>query len=281
MDSIPADEVSSVFFVKHKRGIEIMKKSLFLCVFACFVLTRPVLAEKWITCEEAAKIGKITTEKAIDLCGIHYYKDVCYFDLETSSMTCKPCPDGYSGSCTPDGNCDKCYMTCNVDCNPDLEPIGCPEKLVPCKGNFAVNKNTTCTGKVYYKDPETCVPDDGECYCTYDLPGPYSYCPKGYRDCEITYDRDNVAPEEVCCKNLTGGTYVSKAGGDAVPCLDGYYCPGGQLYYNKEGFLEQCPKYGTSGPGSADITECYVPAGTTFDYEAGTGSSSYDCYYEK
>ena len=257
-----------------------MKKSLFLCVFACFVLTRPVLAD-WMTCEQAARKGYITTDKAADTCGIHYYKgEACYYDSKTGNIRCLNCPAGYSGTCTQDGDCSKCYKTCVEPCDKGLDPIGCPKEYDPCK-EFYLNENTTCnTGIEYYDEPGKCIPS-GKCQCTFDIPGPYSYCPEGYRDCEITYNRDKVAPEEVCCKNLTGGTYVSKAGGDAVPCLDGYYCPGGQLYYNKTGILEQCPKYGTSGPGSADITECYVPAGTTFDYGAGTGSSSYDCYYEK
>lgn len=255
-----------------------MKKSLFLCVFACFVLTRPVLAKE-ITCEEAAREGLITTAEAIEKCGIHYYKDVCYYIIEDKAITCNKCPSGYSGTCTSDGDCSKCYKTCTEPCDPDLEKLGCPEEYYPCN-EFAVNKNTTCdTGIEYYDDPGTCIPS-GKCQCTLDIPGPYSYCPKGYRDCEIIYNRDKSGPEEVCCKRLTGGTYVRDKEGDAVQCMEDHYCPSGtEIFFGETGGMIKCPD-GTSGPGSSKVTECYIPNATPFSDTTGGGKYTFDCYYK-
>ncbi len=71
-------------------------------------------------------------------------------------------------------------------------------------------------------------------------------------------------------------------------CATGYY--GTPLYSYTERYGDnfsgcyRCPSSGgvygtTAGPGATDITECYLPAGTSFSDDIGSGTYSDDCYY--
>lgn len=257
-----------------------MKKSLFLCVFACFVLTRPVLAE-WIPCNEGVKEWDLDVSEVISKCGSNY-QNGCYYETNNGEIDCThvascSCPSGYYGTCTGT-NYSTCYKTCNEKCDASLAPTGCPQN-VPCADWFGINYNTTCTTGRQYYGQSTCIAS-GNCHCLYDIPENYGVCPEGYRDCGNTYNKAKD-DESVCCKIPTAGTYVKVAKGDAVSCEAGYYCPSGiEIYYGSIGGRANCPTPGTSGTGKSAITDCYIPKGTPFSDETGSGKYTADCYYQ-
>ncbi len=71
-------------------------------------------------------------------------------------------------------------------------------------------------------------------------------------------------------------------------CDTGYYGMATYSYTERNGDsfsgCNRCPSSGgvygtTAGPGAMFITECYLPAGTSFSDDIGSGTYSDDCYY--
>ncbi|MBQ8367704.1 MAG: hypothetical protein IJX43_01425 [Alphaproteobacteria bacterium] len=87
---------------------------------------------------------------------------------------------------------------------------------------------------------------------------------------------------------VCGATGSSLALAGYIQCDTGYY--GSALYSYTERYGDnfsgcyRCPSSGgvygtTAGPGAISITECYLPAGTSFSDDIGSGTYSDDCYY--
>lgn len=264
-----------------------MKKSLFLCVLACLVLTRPVFAE-WIPCSDGVKEGDIDGADVVVKCGSNYNRNTCYYNTSsyeidcnhTSSSSCS-CPSGYSGTCTGT-NYSTCYKSCYVKCDPSLTATGCPSDFDYrfCVEEVGIDTTVTCyTGKQYYGS-STCVQTEN-CACKINPFTDIRMCPDGYQDCGKAYNVAKGNDVDSCCKTVAAGTYVKTANGSAVLCEAGHYCPGGnKIYYGSIGGQANCPTPGTSGTGKSAITDCYIPKGTPFSDETGSGKYTADCYYQ-
>lgn len=63
-------------------------------------------------------------------------------------------------------------------------------------------------------------------------------------------------------------------------CIDGYVDACAKGYYLENGDCSECPEPGTtSGLTSGGITSCYIPLGTSFSDDAGSGTYTGNCYW--
>ncbi|CAH1797049.1 unnamed protein product [Owenia fusiformis] len=153
-------------------------------------------------------------------------------------------------------------------------PPGSPNP-VPCDGGqycdkVGLSQPTGNCSAGFYCNGTSDVPDQHECpeghYCPVGSPLPVA-CPPG------TYINSTHNDDETDCVNCTGGMYCMGSGNvkPDAPCLQGYYCPGGQAadsapellcwigHYCEEGTVlpVACPN-GTFQPnsGNSDCVLC-------------------------
>ncbi len=100
-----------------------------------------------------------------------------------------------------------------------------------------------------------------------------------------------LSPRTVTLDGLCANTVVtyficetdSGGGGDVDPEIpitpvdpETFCLPG---YYEKAGSCEECPPPGTSAAHSTSITDCYIPSGSTFSNDTGSGKYQGNCGY--
>lgn len=195
-----------------------------------------------------------------------------YFSVAIFAIMSVECWGALSENLTPT-SCSVNYLVSNL-------PTGCAD----------ASRRIICSNATYY-DCTAC--DDGytlgsssvvsgsKTYtygtCTKDLSGtpiPVGQCPD---ECPSTTEwTTTILNREAICV----GSLLQRS--CSYRCVKGYYM--GELG------CVRCPSSGgvygtTAAAGATSITECYIPAGTTFSFSDSTGSGTEkftsDCYYSE
>lgn len=213
-----------------------------------------------------------------------YGNSVCYRQNSQTTYikTCNTCNSGYTKTqktvTLSRGVCNGTsvnYYTCESsgggeeggEEGGDETGSGCIALLGTCgvvsfKYSFTGSNCATTSNTVYYGDNTSAIQRCGKVTSCLT-------CNSGYKK-QTTYV--NPDPTNTDCS-------VS-----FTTCIPNQECEKG--YYLLNGSCERCPSSGgvygtTAGTGATNITECYIPAGTTLSDTTGEFTFSTDCYYTK